>query len=99
VKLERVGTLFEIGEEMNTEFFDDPIGITGSFDEEGQANLQYLNWRGTPYTIVAVGRQWDDDDGRHVMAEATDATRFELLLRRDDLLWRVVKVWRMPAVA
>ncbi|MBN1220755.1 MAG: hypothetical protein JXM69_17675 [Anaerolineae bacterium] len=84
---------------MNTEFFDDPIRVTCSLDEQGDTNLQHLTWRGIHYPIVAVGRQWDDGDGRHVMAEAADFTRFELLLSRDDLIWRVKKVWRSLAVA
>ncbi|MBN1991702.1 MAG: hypothetical protein JW953_03290 [Anaerolineae bacterium] len=84
---------------INTEFFDDPIKVICSIDEQGQINLKNLTWKERPYTIVAVGRQWDEDDGRHVMAEAGDRTRFELLLRRTDLTWRVRKVWRAQMFA
>jgi hypothetical protein len=79
---------------MNTEFFDDPIRVTCSIDEQGHLTLQNLTWRGQPYSIVSVGRQWDEEDGRHVMAEAAEGTRFELQLGRKDLIWRVKKVWR-----
>ena len=84
---------------MNTEFLDDPIRVTCSIDEQGNTNLQNLTWDGTQYTILAIGRQWDDDDGRHVMAEAADTTRFELLLPREDLIWRIRKAWRVSAMA
>jgi hypothetical protein len=83
----------------NTEFFDEPISVTCSIDDQGHTNLQSLTWQGRQYTIVAVGRQWDEDDGRHVMAEAADNTRFELQLRREDLIWRVKKVWRAQILA
>ena len=79
---------------MKTEFFDDPIGVICAINEQGHTNLQNLTWRGTQYTIVAVGRQWNEETGRRVMAEAADGTRFELELRREDLIWRVNKVWR-----
>jgi hypothetical protein len=84
---------------MNTEFFNDPIRITCSVDEQGQLNLQSIFWQEASHTIVAVGRQWLDEAGRHVMAEGTDGVRFEIELSRDDLLWRVKKVWRGPMLA
>jgi hypothetical protein len=84
---------------INTEFFDELISVTCFIDAQGHTNLQNLTWRGKQYTIVAVGRQWDEDDGRHVMAEAADNTRFELQLRREDLIWRVKKVWRAQILA
>jgi hypothetical protein len=84
---------------MDTEFFNDPINLTCSFDEQGQINVQSIVWQKRAYTIVAVGRQWMDEAGRHIMAETADGSRFELELSGDDLLWRVKKVWRSPMVA
>ena len=84
---------------MDTEFFNDKISLTCSFDEQGQINLQSITWQEKLYTIVAVGRQWADEMGRHVLAEGADGTRFEIELTRDDLLWRVKKVWRSPMLA
>jgi len=84
---------------MNTEFFNDPISLTGSFDQQGQVNVRRLVWQERTHPIVAVGRQWLEEAGRHVMAEGADGTRFEIELSRDDLVWRVKKVWRGPLVA
>ena len=79
---------------VNPEFFDDPIEITLTTDSQGQLTLRNFIWQGQQYAVVAVGRQWDEDDGRHVMAEAADGVRFELQLRRQDLIWYVRRVWR-----
>ena len=79
---------------VNAEFFDDPIEITLTMDSQGQISMQNFIWQGQQYPVVAVGRQWDEDDGRHVMAEAADGGRFELQLRRQDLIWYVRRVWR-----
>lgn len=92
-------TGLEFGPMTNTEFFDDPIRVICTISEDGETALQSLTWRRQSYTIVAVGRQWDEADGRHVMAEAVDGTRFELQLRREDLIWRVRRVWRVQMVA
>ena len=81
---------------MDTEFFNDLIGLTCSFDGQGQINVQSLIWQERSYTIVSVGRQWLDEAGRHVLVEGADGTRFEIELARDDLMWRVKKVWRSP---
>jgi hypothetical protein len=84
---------------VNEEFYDDPISATFSLNETGEVALQKIIWQNQTYRIVAVGRQWDESKGRHVLAEATDGTRFELELRREDFTWRVKRVWRTQAVA
>ena len=84
---------------INEEFFDEPVSVVAAMDEEGNLNLQRVTWQTKKYPIIAVGRQWDEADGRHVLAEAADGTRFELQLRRDDLVWRVKRVWREQLAA
>ena len=84
---------------MDTEFFDDPIGLTCSIDEQGQVKVQRMVWQERAYTIVTEGRQWRDEEGRHAMVQAADTTRFEIVLSREDLIWRVKKVWRPQAAA
>lgn len=83
----------------NPEFYNDPVQVTGTMNDQGQVNLQSLTWRGERYTIVALGRQWLEADGRHVMAEAADRTRFELQLSRQELIWYVRRVWGGQMVA
>ncbi len=83
----------------NPEFIDDPISVTCAIDESGQVKLHHLTWQGQHYTIVASGRQWDEADGRHLLVESGDGTRFEAQLRREDFAWRVRRVWRVQMVA
>jgi hypothetical protein len=68
-------------------------------DGQGQTTIRTFNWREQQFTVVTMGRQWDDEAGRHLMVEAADGTRFELLLRRRDLIWSVQKVWRAQIAA
>ena len=77
----------------NPEFFDDPITATGTIDSQGQLSVQSFTWQGQQYPVVTMGRQWADEAGRHLLVEAAGGTRFELLLRRQDLIWSVQRVW------
>jgi hypothetical protein len=79
---------------ITEEFFDEPVSVVSAMDEGGNLNLQKVTWQTKKYPITAVGRQWDEGDGRHVLVEAADGTRFELQLGREDLIWRLKRVWR-----
>lgn len=83
----------------DVEFFNEPVSVICSMNDQGRINLQKLAWQDKWYTIVAIGRQWDEADGRYVLAEAADSTRFEVQLDRADLIWRVKKVWRRQILA
>ncbi len=78
----------------NEEFLDEPISVVAAMNESGEVNPQRVTWQSRKYRISAVGRQWDEADGRHVLVEAGGGTRFELQLRREDFTWRIKRVWR-----
>lgn len=79
---------------IQMELLDEPVRVKAAMDDEGQITPQKMTWQERRYPLVAVGRQWDEEDGRHVLVESADGTRFELLLSRRDFAWRVKKVWR-----
>jgi hypothetical protein len=83
----------------NEEFVDERVSVVAAMNDEGQVNPQRLTWQARKYRITSVGRQWDEEDGRHILAETVDSTRFELLLQREDFVWRIKRVWRAPLVA
>jgi len=75
------------------EFLDEPVMVTSSTDAQGQIIPQSVTWRKRTYTIVTVGRQWEQEGNRHILIEASDGTRFEVMLDRSNLGWRIRKVW------
>lgn len=78
---------------MYTEFYDDPVSVISTMNENGEVAIRQLTWHDTAYMIVNGGRQWEDSEGRYALVEAADSTRFELQLSRQSLTWRVRKVW------
>lgn len=83
----------------DTTFMDTLVGVTAFMDEQGNINPQQIVLQGRPVTIVSVGRQWQSDNGRHVLVETGDGTRFELLLSRTELLWRIKRMWPLELAA
>jgi hypothetical protein len=75
------------------ELLDEPIKVVVAHEGSGQITPQRLVWREREYTMISVGRQWDEPAGHYVLVEAAGDTRFELQLRREDLTWRIRRVW------
>ena len=78
----------------DTKFLNEVITVTASIDSEGQTLPQNFTWQGKSYTLVSVGRQWETDDGRHVLVEAANGDRFEIQLSREDLVWYLRRAWQ-----
>lgn len=81
------------------QFLDETVVVLASIDEQGHTHPKQLTWRGSELTLVSLGRQWDTENGRHVLVEASDGTRFELLLTRSDLRWRLKRQWPLEMAA
>jgi len=81
------------------EYLDEPIQITGSMKRNGEINLHHIDWRNQTYTIVSIGRQWEDEQGRFILVETANGSRFEVMLSRDSLTWRIRKHWQPLAMA
>ena len=80
-------------------FYNDSISVTASINHLGQVTPTKLIWQGKPHALTGVGRQWESEDGRHVLVEAASGDRFEILLSKQDLLWYVRRVWSQEIVA
>jgi hypothetical protein len=80
----------------NPQFPNEAVAVSAIIDEQGQVQPQTVTMRGVSHTVVTVGRQWEDESGRHVLVEVGDGSRYELSLSRAKLVWLVTRIW--PAV-
>lgn len=69
---------------------DLPTVVEARFDQDGGVRVESFAWRQRQLLVVAAGRTWLDDDGRHLLVMVAGDRIYELLLRRSDLSWRVV---------
>ncbi|GAB4440496.1 MAG: hypothetical protein Kow0031_22430 [Anaerolineae bacterium] len=89
-----------MGDEMtDTKFVDILVGVTAFMDDQGRISPQQLVLRGQSVSIVSVGRQWQSESGRHVLVEAGDGARYELLLSQAELVWRIKRMWPLELAA
>jgi len=82
----------------NTQFFDDLITVTAMIDSNGGTVPKTLRWKDQDYTLTATGRQWESEEGRHILVETGGGERFEIQLSRTDLLWRLKQAWLIDFV-
>ena len=64
-----------------------PVEVDCRFDEDDRVHVRRVRL-GRPWQAVEQGRQWVDDDGRHVLVLLAGGVR-ELVLRADTLTWEL----------
>ena len=72
-------------------FIDEPAAVEARFESDGVVRPRRFTWGQSWIDVSDVGRQWVDDDGRHVLVMSGGLHAFELLLERESLTWRVVR--------
>jgi len=72
-------------------FTDEPTSLEVRFEADGTLRPRRFTWNETWLQVSDVGRQWEDESGRHVLVMAEGHYTFELLLQRETLVWRVVR--------
>lgn len=65
------------------------VGVECSFASSGRVRVRRIALEGT-WTPVAQGRQWLDEEGRHVLVMLPDEQIEELVLSTRDLTWRLL---------
>ena len=72
-------------------FVDEPTAVDARFEADGAVRPRRFTWNTSWLDVSDVGRQWADGDGRHVLVMVGGRQTFELVLRRDSLIWWVVR--------
>jgi hypothetical protein len=78
---------------------NEAVAVEAQFLPDGEIRPTAFTWRGRRWRIAGLGRQWDEANGRHVLVEATDGSRFELCLTSTQSSWRLLRAWERPHLA
>lgn len=62
------------------------VSVECSFDEQGKVQVRRLARNGN-WETIEQGRQWLEEDGRHVLVLLGGSRPAELILKRDNLAW------------
>lgn len=72
---------------------DESVAVEAQFLPDGEIRPTAFTWRGRRWSVVGLGRQWDEADGRHVLIITPDGSRFELCLTSARTNWRLLRAW------
>ena len=79
---------------MTIEQFPDKVAtVTATIDQSGNTTPITLTLQGETHSIISVGRQWETEEGRHILIETAGGERYELQLSRISLVWRIKRAW------
>jgi hypothetical protein len=67
------------------------IEVTTRFQEDGSLTPIEFSAAGTTVKVRDVGRQWDSEDGRHVLVMDHQNKVYHLLFQLSDLNWYWIK--------
>lgn len=68
------------------------IAVDCVFLEDGSVRLRRLRRNNEKWQPVEQGRQWRDDDGRHVLVMIGGSDVYEIVLSADTLTWQLKPV-------
>ena len=75
------------------QFPDRVVAVTATIDQSGNTTPSALTLQGKTHSIISVGRQWETEEGRHILVEVAGGERYELQLSRINLVWRIKRTW------
>ncbi len=73
-------------------FVNEAVAVEARFEADGAVRPWRFTRGGAWLEVSDVGRQWVAADGRHILVMAAGQQTFELLLERERLCWRIVRV-------
>lgn len=62
------------------------IGVVCTHSPDGMVQVRKVQW-GERWLMVQQGRQWQDDNGRHVLIMLPTQETWEIVQRSDTLVW------------
>ena len=63
------------------------INVSAEFQLDGSVQISNFNWNGRDYVVESQGRQWQAENGRHVLVSTQSGRMFELLYMPGDGRW------------
>ncbi len=70
----------------------DIIEVTARFDAEGRITPLEITWNERKLSITSTGRQWDAEDGRHILAMLPGDHTVELIFVPHEVRWYLRQV-------
>ena len=73
------------------------IEITTKFKRDGSLIPLEFNINDETVWILDVGRQWESDDGKHILVMDFQGQTYHLIFQLQDMSWYLVRDLKPPA--
>lgn len=70
----------------------EPVEAQARWVHDGGFEPTQFRWKGHMYRIESIGRNWEDDNGFHVMCMISGGQVFELIFRLKPAGWMIQPV-------
>lgn len=77
---------------------NETVGVDCIIDQDGRVHIQRVQLN-DQWVVVEQGRQWQDENGRHVLINIIGGDIQEILLSPDSLQWELVPRWGGAQIA
>jgi hypothetical protein len=67
----------------------EPVQAAARWHSDGSFSPQQFSWNGRVYTVESTGRQWEDEQGLHVLCMVPGGAVYELVFQLDPAGWRL----------
>jgi hypothetical protein len=67
----------------------EPAQVAARWKHEGRFEPSQFSWRGKIYHVESTGRDWEDEEGFHVLCMIPGGSVFELVFRLKPAGWLV----------
>lgn len=75
----------------------EPINVTAKFTDKGNIILLRLDMPGQILKVESTGREWEEEDGRHMLAMVEGNRVYHLLFSPQNLMWYIVPRLEAPS--
>jgi len=65
----------------------EPIEVTTRYNQQGDIIPPSFIWRDREYSVISVGRVWQDEVGHHILVMVPDEKVYELIYSPKELRW------------
>lgn len=67
----------------------EPVEVAARWKHGGTFEPSQFSWHGKIYHVKSTGREWEDEDGYHVLCMIADGQVFELIFHLKPAGWLV----------
>jgi len=71
----------------------DAIEVVAEFGAQGRVSPYSFEWNNRNYTITSTGRQWQAEDGYHILVMAAGEQVFHLVFSSSERRWYLIPTY------